>query len=226
MMESNGQAEAPGREGAAPGRQPAAAGPARSARASVSAADGAPGGASGAGRRSWSRFWLILVTLLIVNWLLASALLGGASGTTVSYSFFVKRLEASNVEIVTATGNAIEGTFKRPVSYIPPLGGRAVTVTKFNTERPTFADDGLFQELMAKGVIVNASQGTPLWQRFLQWFGPALVLGGLLAWRWRGRDVPGGTTAAVTAPAAARAGAEGAPAPDSGHHQPTVINQR
>ncbi len=221
MTESNGQGEASGREGTAPGRPPAAAGQARPARASGSA----PGGARQGGRRSWPRFWLILVTLLIVNWVLSSALLGTASGSTVAYSFFVKRLKASAIESVTATGNTIQGSFKRPVSYTPPNGGRAETLRQFTTLRPTFADDDLFQELMAKGVVVSASQGTPLWERFLQWFGPALLLGGLLAWWWRGGEAAGApAAAAVAAPAAARTGAEGASARESGHYQPTTVN--
>jgi hypothetical protein len=29
------------------------------------------------------------------------------------------------------------------------------------------------------------NQGTPLWEELLLWFGPALLLGGLLAWWWR-----------------------------------------
>ena len=57
-------------------------------------------------------------------------------------------------------------------------------VQQFTTQRPTFADDNLFQRLQANGVTVNAnapSQGTPLWEELLLWFGPALLLGGLLA---------------------------------------------
>ncbi len=55
---------------------------------------------------------------------------------------------------------------------------------QFTTQRPTFADDHLFQRLQASGVTVNAeppSQGTPLWEDLLLWFGPALLLGGLFA---------------------------------------------
>jgi cell division protease FtsH len=57
-------------------------------------------------------------------------------------------------------------------------------VLQFTTQRPTFADDHLFQRLQASGVTVNAeppSQGTPLWEDLLLWFGPALLLGGLFA---------------------------------------------
>jgi len=61
-------------------------------------------------------------------------------------------------------------------------------VQQFSTERPTYADDNLFGKLRANGVTVNANspnRGTPLWEELLLWFGPALLLGGLLAWWWR-----------------------------------------
>jgi cell division protease FtsH len=219
MTESNGQTESPRREGTAPGRQPTLAGPDRPARASGAAdaagaagpaagpaagraagpaADGEPRGKRRGGHRSWSRFWLILLALLIVNWVLASAVLGlTSSHQAVAYSFFLKRLKSSNVESVTATGNTIQGTFKRPVSYRPPGSARAETVVQFTTVRPAFANDDLLQELMAKGVSVSGSQGTPLWERFLFWFGPALLLGGLLTWRWRSGAADGPGTSRV-----------------------------
>jgi len=64
----------------------------------------------------------------------------------------------------------------------------AVKVQQFTTERPTFANDQLFQRLQATGVMVSAnppSQGPPLWEQLLLWFGPALLLGGLLAGWYR-----------------------------------------
>ena len=59
---------------------------------------------------------------------------------------------------------------------------------QFTTQRPTFANDDLFGKLQADGVTVNAnppSQGTPLWEELLLWFGPALLFGGLLYWYMR-----------------------------------------
>jgi len=61
-------------------------------------------------------------------------------------------------------------------------------VQQFTTQRPTFANDDLFGKLQADGVTVNAnppSQGTPLWEELLLWFGPALLFGGLLYWYMR-----------------------------------------
>jgi len=41
-------------------------------------------------------------------------------------------------------------------------------VTRFRTQRPTFADDNLFQQLQSSGVPVNANPpdaGAPVWQQ-------------------------------------------------------------
>jgi cell division protease FtsH len=137
----------------------------------------------GGSRTNWSRFWLVLLAMLAVNWALSALLIGPATRTTVSYTFFLTQVSSHNVGSVTSTGDTIQGTFRHQVSYAPGTTG-AEPVLQFTTQRPTFADDHLFQRLQASGVTVNAeppSQGTPLWEDLLLWFGPALLLGGLFA---------------------------------------------
>ena len=146
----------------------------------------------GGGRPNWSRFCLILLGLLLMNWILGS-LLVGAVRPTVSYTFFLGQVNANNVQSVTSTGDAIQGTFRHQVAY-PPGSTDTCQVEQLTTQRPTFANDNLFGKLQANGVTVNAkppSQGTPLWEELLLWFGPALLFGGLLAWYMRS----GGATA-------------------------------
>ena len=70
----------------------------------------------------------------------------------------------------------------------PPGAKNAQQVQQFTTERPTFANDHLFQQLQARGVTVNAKppdQGAPLWEQLLLGLGPGLLLAGLLWWFWR-----------------------------------------
>ncbi|HYX62292.1 MAG TPA: ATP-dependent zinc metalloprotease FtsH [Streptosporangiaceae bacterium] len=138
------------------------------------------------GRPNWSRFWLILLGLLVLNWILGSLLMG-AVRPAVPYTFFLGQVNANNVKTVTSTGDAIQGTFRHQVAYPPgSSGGRQVV--QFTTQRPAFANDNLFGQLQANGVTVTANppnQGTPLWEQLLLWFGPALLLGGLLAWWMR-----------------------------------------
>jgi cell division protease FtsH len=124
---------------------------------------------------------------LVVNWLLMSLLVGPAPRTSVSYTYFVGQVNASNVSTITSTGNAIQGVFTKPVSYTS--GGQTTTdVTRFATQRPTFADDTLFQTLEAKGVTVNAASPDsppPLWEQLVLGFGPTLLILGLLMWFMR-----------------------------------------
>jgi cell division protease FtsH len=135
-------------------------------------------------RRGWSRFWGILVALIVLNWILGALLASAAAGATVSYTFFMTQVNANNVQTITSTGDTIQGTLRHQATY-STASGSTEPVQQFTTERPTFANDALFQKLQANGVTVNAKplqQGTPLWEELLLWFGPALLFGGLLAW--------------------------------------------
>jgi cell division protease FtsH len=135
------------------------------------------------GRSGWTRFWWLWLVLLVVNWIVASVMLSPEPRTTVAYTYFLSQVSASNVGSITSTGETIEGTFKAPVSYTPPQGGDAVQVARFTTQRPSFANDNLFQQLQSTGVPVNANSpdaGAPVWQQLLFGFGPTLLLVWLL----------------------------------------------
>jgi cell division protease FtsH len=138
----------------------------------------------------WSRLMWLLIGLLLLNWLLVSALASAvAAGTTVSYSFFAAQVQANNVQTITSTANTIQGTFRHQVAYPPGTSASQQTqVQNFTTERPAFANDNLYGELRANGVTINANnpnQGTPLWEQLLLWFGPAVLLFGLFYWWMR-----------------------------------------
>jgi FtsH-like protein len=70
------------------------------------------------GRPNWSRFWLILGGLLLLNWILGSLLMG-AVRPAVSYTLFLGQVNANNVQTVTSTGDAIQGTFRHQIAYPP-----------------------------------------------------------------------------------------------------------
>ncbi len=133
-------------------------------------------------RPRWSRLWWLLLVLLVVNWIVASLMLGPAPRTKVSYTFFTSQVDANNITEITSTGDTIEGEFKQKVAY-PPSTTNADQVDRFTTQRPSFATDDLYTQLKDKGVPVNANppdQPTPLWQQLLVGFGPTLLLVGLL----------------------------------------------
>jgi cell division protease FtsH len=140
------------------------------------------------GRPGWSRILLVLLGLLLLNWLLVSAL-AGVVRPSVPYTFFLTQVNANNIQSVTSTGDTIQGTFRHQVSY-PPGSAETRQVEQFTTQRPSYANDNLFGKLQANGVTVTANppnQGTPLWEELLLWFGPALLLwGGFAYWMRRG----------------------------------------
>jgi cell division protease FtsH len=145
-------------------------------------------------RMRWSRFWWLLLVLLLVNWIVSSLLLSPAPRTKVSYTFFTTQVDASNVKEITSTGDTIEGVFKKKVGY-PPDTKNADQVDRFTTQRPSFANDDLFKRLQAEGALVNAKppdQPAPLWQQILVGFGPTLLFVGLLIWFFRRAAASGG----------------------------------
>ena len=139
-------------------------------------------------RRTW---WLILLAL-VVNWIIASTLMG-TSRTTVSYTAFRAQVAAGNVSEVTSTGDTIEGTFRSQVSY-PADDPKAEDVTDFTTERPSFGDDGLTQLLLDKNVTVNAKPAdqVSVLTQVLVGFGPTLLFLALGIWLFRRMAKSGG----------------------------------
>jgi cell division protease FtsH len=100
-------------------------------------------------RPGWSRFWWLLIALLLVNWVVASLMLGAAPRTNVSYTFFAAQVDAANVKEITSTGDTIEGELKQKVAY-PPDTPDAEQVDRFTTQRPSFATDDLFAPVDGK----------------------------------------------------------------------------
>ena len=132
------------------------------------------------------RIWWVFAAVLIVNWLVASVLLGAGSVTTVSYSFFRAQASLGNISQVTAAGDTITGDFRAAVDY--SAGGSSATkVRHFKTQRPGFADDQLVQLLLNNNVTVNAKPeaGPSALTQILVGFGPTLLFIGLLVYVYR-----------------------------------------
>jgi len=128
------------------------------------------------------RWWVLIGTFLLLNWLVGSLLVSPKSLTSITYSTFRDQVEAGNVAKISAKGDAIQGTFKLATA----IDGKQVT--DFSTERPSFADDKLFQLLTDKGVVVQAKPlvtAQPLWVSLLVNFGPTLLFIGLIVFASR-----------------------------------------
>ena len=117
-------------------------------------------------------FWIYVVVLLVLNYLISTIFFSGPPRITVPYTTFLQQVENGNVKDLSAQGNSLQGDFKKRVSY-GSAGG-----TAFQTERPTFAQDNLVQELASQGVTISATPvgaGSGL-TSFLLGFGPTILL--------------------------------------------------
>jgi cell division protease FtsH len=121
---------------------------------------------------------------MVANWALMRALAPEPSYVSIPYTLFKEQVQAGNVEEVTSQGDAIQGAFKKEVTY-PREGPNARTALRFKTLLPAFANPGLETMLEEKGVVINArplDEGRPLWQSVLIGFGPTLLL--IVAFVW------------------------------------------
>ncbi|HXD70076.1 MAG TPA: ATP-dependent zinc metalloprotease FtsH [Gaiellales bacterium] len=131
------------------------------------------------------RFWLVLLALLVANYVIAGLVSHNPSRESVPYSYFREQVSAGNVSEVTSTGDTIQGEFKKAVKPAE-TGGKAST--RFQTERPAFADDSLLGLLEQEHVVINAhpiETGTPLWESLLISFAPTLLIVGLFVFIFR-----------------------------------------
>jgi cell division protease FtsH len=127
--------------------------------------------------RTW-RFWVVLGVLLLVNIVVGQIFtsLSQTPTVTISYNTFLTQVAEHNVTSITSTGEAINGVTKKPVADFQNSG---TTSTKFQTQRPAFANDDLETLLQNSNVVINAKDpnaSTPLWETLLFSFGPTLLL--------------------------------------------------
>ena len=142
----------------------------------------------------WRRLFVTIGIVLLVNVFFSVVALSPQQRVNVSYTFFSSQVESNNVSTITSTGEAIEGTLRKAVSY-PVTAKNTVSVTRFKTQRPSFANDDLFNELKRNGVTMNAQAPdapAPWWQQLLFGVGPTLLIFGLLYYLFRRASAGGG----------------------------------
>jgi cell division protease FtsH len=126
-------------------------------------------------------FWLILIAGLIANQIIFSRVSQPPERLTVSYTYFRHQVAKGNVAEITATGNTVQGEFRR--STPPPKGMGGKPSTRFKTEVPTFANGPELDRLLTNhNVVINAhppDSSPPFWEQLLLGFGPTLLLVGL-----------------------------------------------
>ncbi len=134
-------------------------------------------------QRNW--LWVVLLSILAVNYLLAPYLAPDQSDRlTIPYTTFTEQVHTGNVSEVTTRGDAVQGTFKQPVTF-PASGENQKSSVRFETRVPSFADPGLDTLLRSQGVVINArppEEGRSMLVTLLLSFGPGLLFFGLLLW--------------------------------------------
>ncbi|MFE2520516.1 ATP-dependent zinc metalloprotease FtsH [Streptomyces mirabilis] len=156
--------------------------------------EGTPPDSTGppAGRRKMPGGWIGLVVAVLVVFVIALLVLSFFNeGTepTISYTEFSKQVDNDNITKIYSKGDAIQGQLKTAQAN-PDGGGK---YTKFKTQRPSFADDKLWQSLEAHHVTVTASpvvQQRSFLSNLLISLAPIVLL--VLLWMFFARRLRGG----------------------------------
>ncbi len=130
--------------------------------------------------------WFLWFVIGLLAFNLGSVLLLSPSGqqrVNVPFSpYFLSQLQSGRVASIASRGDAIQGTFKSPVSY-PSAGSKTTPTTLFATQVPSFWNNNQLAALLkSEGVQVNAQSTTtttPLIVSVLLGFGPTLLIVGL-----------------------------------------------
>ncbi|MEU2672431.1 ATP-dependent zinc metalloprotease FtsH [Streptomyces sp. NPDC007164] len=91
-----------------------------------------------------------LAVYLIAN--LVLSFFNGEEQRTIAYTEFSKQVTSGNVSKIYSKGDAIQGQLKKEAK----VPGSDDKYTKFETQRPAFADDNLWAELVKDDVTVTA----------------------------------------------------------------------
>src|SRR5881398_3586004 len=98
------------------------------------------------------RFWVTIGILFAANILISNLLFsaGQAPTVTISYNTFLDQVTADNVVSITSTGESITGVTKKALKDTS-----GTSSTKFQTQRPAFANDDLETQLRQHNVVMN-----------------------------------------------------------------------
>ncbi|MFB6781518.1 ATP-dependent zinc metalloprotease FtsH [Streptomyces sp. NPDC056352] len=99
----------------------------------------------------WGRLLLTALAVYLITNLVLS-FFNGRNEPTIAYTEFSKQVTAGNVSKIYSKGDSIQGQLKKEAK----IPGTDNTYTKFVTQRPAFADDNLWAELVKEDVTVTA----------------------------------------------------------------------
>jgi cell division protease FtsH len=140
----------------------------------------------------WSprRFLTILVALFVLNWLIVAVFAPPEDEIKVPYNpTFLNQVRAGNVKEIAASGDTVNGEFKKKVTF------EGDSAKRFETEFPTFADDAQLSSLLeTHNVVIKAEPPgqRSLLETILFSFGPTILLVALFIWLFRRAARAGG----------------------------------
>ena len=134
-----------------------------------------------------------MIGLIALNFWISSRALSPSPRVQIPYSpTFLAQADDNNIQSISSTGAAIDGTFKKQVKY--PSDGQSYTY--FSTQIPSFASNQqLFALLQKNNVTINAqptNQGPSFLTSLIFGFGPTLLFLLLLVWVFRRAAAAGG----------------------------------
>jgi cell division protease FtsH len=126
------------------------------------------------------RFITILLGLFVLNWLVVAVFAPPANKVKVPYNpTFLTEVRSGNVKEISASGDTVDGEFKKKVTY------KDDSATRFETEIPTFANRRQLSSLLeTQNVTINAEPPgeRSLLETLLFSFGPTILLVLLFVW--------------------------------------------
>ncbi|WP_327126974.1 ATP-dependent zinc metalloprotease FtsH [Streptomyces sp. NBC_01727] len=143
-------------------------------------------------RRKMPGGWGGLLLTALAVYLITNVVLSffnGRNEPTIAYTEFSKQVTSGNVSKIYSKGDAIQGQLRKEAK----VPGSDRTYTKFVTQRPAFADDNLWAELIKDDVTVTAEpvvQQRSFLANLLISLAPILLL--VLLWVFIARRMSGG----------------------------------
>ncbi len=124
-------------------------------------------------------FWVVVLIGLVANQIIFSRVSQPPGRLSISYTYFLHQVTADNVREISATGNTVQGDFRKVTQPEPGASGKPSA--RFQTEVPTFAT-GLQRLLVGHHVTINAhaiDTSPSFLEQLVLGFGPTLLLVGL-----------------------------------------------
>ncbi|MEV4256913.1 ATP-dependent metallopeptidase FtsH/Yme1/Tma family protein, partial [Spirillospora sp. NPDC049652] len=116
--------------------------------------DGNKGGGGFRPGRNTFIFWLLLLLVFALSYT-SMNIAGQKERADIPYTAFTQQVAAGNVKDVYTKGFEIQGQLKQ-AQQVPGQSDAKKTYSDFKTLRPEFANDNIFGEMVAKGVVVEA----------------------------------------------------------------------